>query len=729
MLPAAIDLALFRRMADFATEGLYLVDRTGRFLYVNAQALAQMGGYSMEELLSLTVCDICPDLTPEAFAANVEATAHGPMPRVESRTRRKDGSCFPAEVSTARLEADGEIYLFGVARDVTERKATEMARKRLASQLLATIEGERQRVARELHDDVGQALATVGILLDTLELSPGAVPGAVKPTLTATRETIRQITESLARIVREYHPAELLGLGLADTLRAHVRQFAERHRLQWRCATESVEGLLTPDQELHVYRIVQEALANAARHADAASVELAITLTTEHLLVSVRDDGAGFDPAAPASGIGLATMRERAMLLRGTVDVTSTPRRGTTVALTVPLAPEPRYDTDWSWRTAARFRRPATADPSITPPLPAALDLDLFRKMADMSSEAFELVDRDGRFLYVNDCTCAFTGYRRDELLRMTVSDLNPDFPPPIWREWASAVRGPQPPFATVNRRRDGKLIPVEVSATPIDSQGERYYFAVVREISDRAEAEAAEKGFTRRLLHTLEAERRRVARELHDEVGQAIAAVGVLLHTLAATPQHGTQPELAATHATIRQITESVARIVRDYHPAELLGLGLEETLRTHARQFTQRHGLALRLSTAAVDDLLSDEQALHLYRIVQEALANVARHGHARRVGVRLARHGTRVTATVSDDGVGFDPAAVRAGGLGLVTMRERAELVGGTLSVRSKRRPRHRNPHHDRRLLKKGDLLRCSLAPGGWSLTCRALGEGAA
>ncbi len=674
-------------MADLATEGLYLLDRTGRFLYVNAQAVTQMGGYTQEELLALTVCDICPDLTPEMFAAQVEATADGPMPRIEARTQRKDGACFPAEVSSARLELDGEIYLFGVARDVTERKAAETARKALATQLLETIERERQRVARELHDDVGQALATVGILLDTLELTPEAVPATIRPELIATRTTISEITESLARIVREYHPAELLGLGLADTLRTHVRQFAERHQLTWRFTAPRVEGVLAPDQELHVYRVVQEALANTARHAHAWAVDITITATAEHLLVRIHDDGAGFDPdAAPARGVGLATMRERAMLLRGTLTVESTPADGTTVELTVPLAAELSSDADYSWRETP-LRPP---DAVTTAPLPAALDVEVFRKMADMASEAFELVDADGRFIYVNDATCSLTGYSRDELLRMTVSELNPDFPPAVWYEWATTAQGAVPTFATRNRRRDGRMIPIEISATPVESKGQRYFFAVARDISDRREAEAAERGFTRRLLHTLEAERQRVARELHDEVGQASATVGVLLHALANTPEASARPhpELTATHATIRQITESVARIVRDYHPAELLGLGLEETLRTHARQFTQRHGLDLRLSTTAIDDMLSDEQALHVYRIVQESLANVARHGNAQRVNVRLTRHGARVTAVVSDDGIGFDPATIRAGGLGLVTMRERAELIGATMTIRSVR-----------------------------------------
>jgi PAS domain S-box-containing protein len=675
-------------MADLATEGFYLVDRVGRFLYVNAQAHAQMGGYTMEELLSLTVCDISPDLTPEAFAANMEALAYGPMPRIEFRTRRKDGTIFPAEVSSARLEVDGEVYMFGVARDVTERKATETARKSLAAQLLQTIERERQRVARELHDDVGQALATVGILLDTLELSAGVVPDTVKPALVATRATIRQITESLARIVREYHPADLLGLGLADTLRTHVRQFAERHRLAWRFTAVPVEGLLTPDQELHVYRVVQEAITNTARHASAGTIEIAITQEAGQLFVRIRDDGGGFHPNEPASGVGLATMQERAMLMHGTLTVESTRGEGTTVQLVVPLAAE--LAAAYSWRDAATpIRRAITPDPASIAPLPPALDLEVFRQMADMSSEAFELVDREGRFVYVNDRACTLTGFSRRELLEMTVSDVDPNFPREVWDQWVDVVQDPVPPFATRNRRRDGSVIPVEVSSTPIESQGEGYFFAVVRDISERTEAEAAEKGFTRRLLHTLEAERRRVARELHDEVGQAIATVGVLLHALENTPEGAPppHPELTATHATIRQITESVARIVRDYHPAELLALGLEDTLRTHARQFTQRHGLSLRLSTTALDDLLSDEQALHLYRIVQEALANVVRHGYARSVRVRVARHGSRVTAIVSDDGVGFDPRA-RGGGLGLITMRERAELIGATMTIRSTR-----------------------------------------
>lgn len=684
-------------MADRSNEGFYLLDRRGRFLYVNAQGHKQMGGYTMEEILQMSVPDICPDVPPEQFGENIKALEHGPLPLVQAWTRRKDGTTFLVEVSMARLEFRGETYLFGVARDITERKAVEAVRQNLAQQLLQTIERERQRVARELHDDVGQALATIGVLLDAIEMGPPAVPESIRPSLVATRATIGTIGESLARIVREYHPADLLGLGLEDTLRAHTRQFAERHKLELRLATEPIQAL-TPEQELHVYRVVQEALANVARHARATAVDVSLAQEAERLVVRVVDDGVGFAIDAPTRGIGIATMRERATLMQGVLAIDSGLGRGTTVQLDVPLGGARALANAPAALPAGDAAPDATPAPSATPfdeepvrrPLPEPIDREVFRRTADMASEAFMLADHDARFIYVNDRACTLSGFSRDELLTMSISDMNPDFPLDVWRQWAATTRGALPPFETRHWCKDGTVIPVEVSSTRIERAGEPYFFGVIRDLRDRKEAEAAQNGFTRRLLHTLEAERRRVAQELHDEVGQVIAAVGVLLRSVENTP--GSIPpsldrELAATYATIRQITESVARIVRDYHPADLLALGLEETLRTHARQFAQRHGLMLRLATIPTDGLLSDERTLHVYRIVQEALANVARHARARRVSVRVARRGHRLVATVSDDGVGFDPARTRVGRLGLVTMRERAALMDGTLDVSSR------------------------------------------
>ena len=345
-IPAPLDLAVFRQMADMSNEAFYLTDRKGRFLYVNNRATAQMGGYSRDEILSMTVPDISPDFPPERFNEVVVALAHGSLPPFETLARRKDGSIYPVEVSVARLDVRDEVYLFGVVRDITERKHLETVQKNFTQRMLQTLEAERQRVARELHDDVGQAIATVGVLLHTLEQMASAAPEEARPALAATHATIQHITEAVARVVRDYHPVELLGRGLEETIRSHAHQFVHHHKLALRLATVPVAGLLSPELELHLYRIVQEALANVARHAHATRVAVCMARRRRRLIVTVRDNGVGFAVApAPATGLGLVTMRERAELLSARLTVRSAPGRGAEVRVAVPVAitgPSPR---------------------------------------------------------------------------------------------------------------------------------------------------------------------------------------------------------------------------------------------------------------------------------------------------------------------------------------------------------------------------------------------------
>jgi len=310
--------------------------------------------------------------------------------------------------------------------------------------------------------------------------------------------------------------------------------------------------------------------------------------------------------------------------------------------------------------------------------------------MADMSSEAFFLTDASGRFRYVNQRALDLGGWSWDELRHMTITDVNPDFPLALYRQ-AIATLPPGPGLVLPVRaiRKDGSFFPSEVSFARLDIGGEIYVFGVARDITERTQMETVQRQFGQRMLEMLEAERRRLASELHDDVGEAVTSVDALLHALQKTPNAvgaDMQSTLAAAHATLRQITASVARLVHHTHPPELLGQGLEPTLRRHAYEFAHRHGLALRLVTGPLGTALSPEHELHLYRIAQEALTNVARHAGATRVSVHLARRRRRVVLAVVDDGTGFDPTQSRPAGLGLTTMRERVEMIGGELRVRS-------------------------------------------
>jgi two-component system sensor histidine kinase UhpB len=354
----ALDLSVFRQMADMSNDAFYLCDVRGRFLYVNGRSLT-LGGYTREEMLHLSVPDINPDYPPDVFDAFVSGMGEGTMPPFETVSKRKDGTVFPIEISVARINVEGVPYLFGVVRDISERKQLEAARKTFTQRMLQTLENERQRVARELHDDVGQAVATVGVLLHALQQTPSSIAEELRPSLAATQTSIRQITESVARLVRDYHPAELQDLGLEETLRAHVVQFAQRHGLALELATVASAGLLTHDQELHLYRIAQEALANVARHAHARRVVVRLKRTATALVLTVRDDGVGLGPpAAATTGFGLVTMHERAELMHATLTIQAATRRGTEVRLAVPVAPRPR-------RPRGPARRPPVARPRV----------------------------------------------------------------------------------------------------------------------------------------------------------------------------------------------------------------------------------------------------------------------------------------------------------------------------------------------------------------------------
>jgi two-component system, NarL family, sensor histidine kinase UhpB len=187
-------------------------------------------------------------------------------------------------------------------------------------------------------------------------------------------------------------------------------------------------------------------------------------------------------------------------------------------------------------------------------------------------------------------------------------------------------------------------------------------------------------------VLQAQEAERARLARDLHDETNQALT--GVLLR-LEATMQDAPprlRDELRETQAVATQAMSELLRLARELRPAALDDLGLDSALRTKADEFARRTGIRTDLDVGAgsVDELDCDEQ-LVVYRVVQEGLSNVAQHARATRVVVTGRRDGAATVLQIADDGEGFDPQRP-APGLGLIGMRERAGLAGGRLTVAS-------------------------------------------
>ena len=207
---------------------------------------------------------------------------------------------------------------------------------------------------------------------------------------------------------------------------------------------------------------------------------------------------------------------------------------------------------------------------------------------------------------------------------------------------------------------------------------------ATFRRLLERIEAERRRSG--RLVLRAQEEERKRVARDLHDEVNQALTAILLRLQALMHdAPSQQLADELAELKRLVNQAMEELLQLARQLRPSALDDHGLMPALEGQVRRFGDQHGIEVRLHTAGSADSLGDDQQLVVYRVAQEALANVARHSHAEHVDVNLVARGAGVHLTVHDDGVGFHSNG-RPRGLGLNGMAERARLVGGELKIRS-------------------------------------------
>ena len=223
--------------------------------------------------------------------------------------------------------------------------------------------------------------------------------------------------------------------------------------------------------------------------------------------------------------------------------------------------------------------------------------------------------------------------------------------------------------------------------------------FVLLTDITSRKQSEAALREHEARLsdlsamlLQTQENERRRIARELHDDVTQRLAAVAMELGFLIHCPPDAAGQrwkQLADLQTQVERLTEDLQQLAHELHPSILEHVGLEAAVREHVDEFTARTGLSVEVMMDDMPKSLPAGHATCLYRVLQESLQNVRKHAHATSVLIRLLRTGHGVGLCVHDDGRGFSPreAGKGVGGLGLTSMAERLGLVNGTFRIKTK------------------------------------------
>lgn len=213
----------------------------------------------------------------------------------------------------------------------------------LSTRLLTAQEEERRRIARELHDEVGQALTAVKVELTLAERAAQA-SGAPAGLLDAAQSMADGALHTVRDLSHLLHPAVLDDLGLPDAVEGYLREFSTRFRVKAELRQEGMNGRLTPAVEVAAYRMIQEALTNVVKHAEATRCQVTLCRRADRLDIGITDDGVGFlvaelDGASGRKGLGLIGIRERTLQLGGRVQVESAPRAGTSLRIELPIPP------------------------------------------------------------------------------------------------------------------------------------------------------------------------------------------------------------------------------------------------------------------------------------------------------------------------------------------------------------------------------------------------------
>jgi PAS domain S-box-containing protein len=319
-----------------------------------------------------------------------------------------------------------------------------------------------------------------------------------------------------------------------------------------------------------------------------------------------------------------------------------------------------------------------------------------FRTVFRNAAIGMVIVSLDGRFLAANEAFCECLGYTEDELLEKTVESITlaEDWPAFSTRLREALERGTG--FQRVEKHclhKSGRVITTESSASLIRSpSGEpRYFVGEVLDVTQRKLAEEALASVSRRLIEAHEAERARVARELHDDISQRVAFLALNLRRL----KHGLPASAGDAGEAIEKASSSVSELGKEIqalshrlHSSKLEYLGLVAACQGFCRELSQGQDVVIDFHSEDIPNNLPREIGLCLFRVLQESLQNAVKHSGAKRFEVSLKVAGNEIRLSVQDSGVGFDPEeAIRGRGLGLTSMKERLKLVEGELFVDSR------------------------------------------
>ena len=313
------------------------------------------------------------------------------------------------------------------------------------------------------------------------------------------------------------------------------------------------------------------------------------------------------------------------------------------------------------------------------------------------NSVIMAVTDSEGKITYVNDKFCEISKFAGDELVGQDYRLINSQYHSEFFMEdlWQAIRNGQIWQGEIRNRAKDGTFFWVDTTIVPfLDDNGKpRQYAAIHHDITQRKQMEEAIQALPQQIIQAQEEEHKRISREIHDDLGQSLVTLKMLIQSYRAgfslrKDQKQERSFKKIIHC-LDAIIEKTRGLAAGLRPSSLEVLGPTAAIRQLINEFRCQKNLRLRFSCSLLDDLLFEGEVINLYRIIQEALTNIVRHARATEVYIRIQNVKNRVKIIITDNGRGFR-ISHRMGelpaGLGFSTMRERARLLEGTLEIRS-------------------------------------------
>jgi PAS domain S-box-containing protein len=331
----------FRTLAETASDAIITIDESGFIVFVNP-AVEKVFGYPPAEMIGRDLTMLMPEYLRHLHRAGLQryqetGKKHISWEAVELPGLHRSGHEIPLELSFGEFVRNERRYFTGIVRDVSERKQAAEALQRSREERLRELERVRRRIATDLHDDIGSSLTQISIMS---EVAQNREDGENAPALSKIANASRELIDAMSDIVWAINPQKD---HLSD-LKQRMRRFAadvltaRNIELDFRAPLDETDIALGANIRREVFLIFKETVNNLVKHSNSTRAQIDFRIADGHLLLSVSDNGQGFDTNGESEGHGLMSIRERTAALGGTIEVTSERGRGTMTSLHVPLA-------------------------------------------------------------------------------------------------------------------------------------------------------------------------------------------------------------------------------------------------------------------------------------------------------------------------------------------------------------------------------------------------------